>query len=278
MAGPFKTTLIFDSETGSGWTETWYNLGAGNLEMAGTHADILCTVRVGLIGKGNTIPSWKVLDVTQPRFSLSRDGMLGPFVPNKFPTDRPAGSQLGTCTCAPFPGRRQFWMRGVPDDWITFDPDTSMYVLNPAFIAAFTPFRDHIQNGRWGLRLVKSYKNSNLKGEVGVVQEDLATGFAKLTLRAGNTLPEKVNIVVGGFKKPLQSLNGTYLWPNGYTRTGADIVLRGKFISPIQGAGYVAGGTVRQQQFDYQPITRCAYDRPGGRKVGKFIGVPAGRR
>jgi len=274
----YKTKLIFSSTTGSGWSESWYNNAAADINAAAKDADLMAKQRIQMCGKGNSIPSWSVLDVTQPRFSITRDGLLPAYVSNKFPTDRPAGSQLGVCTCAPFAGRRQFWMRGIPDDWVVWDPEVNRYVLVPDFVEVFKTFRKFVVNSKWCLRTVKGYKASVMKSEVAILTTDVGSGFASLTLRLGGTLPEKVDIVVGGFRKPLSHLNGTYLWPNGYTRNAVTIVLQGRYVTDNQAFQYVSGGTVRMQEFAYQPITLCNYSRRGGRKVGKILGVPAGRR
>lgn len=278
MAGPYKTVLTFSCETGQGWTETWYQTGQSSLTAAGAQAEALSSWRCQLCGQGSTLDTWTVLDVTTPRLSLSRDKLLGPLVSYPAVTDNPVSSQLGLVTCVPQSGRRQFWCRGIPDSWVIFDPFAGAYTLVGVFKTAFENFAAFITNGNWALRTVKSRLASVLKSQVTQVLPQPLTGFATLTLAAGGTFPGGVPAVVGGFRYPLQHLNGTFLFPNGYEYAAPTFTYATRFVTAYQATSYQAGAYVRQQEPQYNAITQCAFDRPGDRKVGKRLSLPRGRR
>jgi hypothetical protein len=274
----YKTTLIFSSETGQGWTESWYQTGQSSLSAAGAQAEILMGWRSQLVGNGSSVDNWTCIDVATPRLSLSRDRILPQIDSYPSTTDNPVSSQLGLVTCIPNSGRRQFWCRGIPDSWVVFNTVTGKYDLIGVFKTAFDNFAGFITNGNWALKVVTKTVVSALKSEVLSLNPQAVTGFAELHLDPAGTLPAKVPIVVGGFRYPLQRLNGTYLYPAGYGRVGNVLTFTTRFISAFESSGYIAGAYVRQQQLTYQPITACGFDRPGDRKVGKRIGLPVGRR
>lgn len=274
----YKTTLIFSSETGQGWTESWYQTGQSTLSAAGAQAEILMGWRSQLCGKGSSVDNWTVIDVATPRLSLSRDRLLPEIDSYPSTTDNPVSSQLGLVTCIPNSGRRQLWCRGIPDAWVEFNTVTGKYVLVGVFKTAFDSFAGFITNGNWALKVVTKTVASTLKSLVLSVQPQAVTGYAEIHLDPAGTLPNSVPIIISGFRFPLQRLNGTYLYPAGYARTGAVMVMTQRFLSAFEASSYVAGAYVRQQQNTYQTITACSYDRPGDRKVGKRLGLPVGRR
>lgn len=288
MAAPtqaVRTLIRFGSETGQGWSEVWYNVtDTSSLTTAGQSAEALCKLRGQLCGLGSYIQNWTVFDATFQRLSLSRDNLLARIPSFPAVTDNPVSSQLGLATCAPLTGRRQFWCRGIPDSWVVFDPTDGEYTLVGKFKTAFQNFQKEITSGKWALKVVTPLMSSTNKQNVSNVTL-LGSGNVQLTLGASGTFTgTQQPIAVGGFRKPLAFLNGTYTYPGGYLwapaagATPASILFRKRSASASQIATYITGAYVRAAGYSYPPITSCVYDRPGDRKVSRIFGLPRGRR
>ena len=277
--GTFRVTFNFTSETGQAWSESWYNTQGSNVSAVAPAAEDLAAKRARLIGLGNTLDSWKITDVENERLTLYRDPFAGFLVTADAATDVPVSSQLGIVTTVPELGRRQFFCRGIPDSWVVFNPDAGIYTLIGAFQTAFQTFAKAITAGPWSLQVRDPVSADAGLSDVTSVAPQLVTGRAQLTLAAGGGFTGEDDLILGGFRYPLQFLNGTYLSPRGYSLTGGTtLVLSNRYVSAFQASAYNAGGTARALNYTYPPITQCRYSRPGDRKVGKNSALPRGRR
>jgi hypothetical protein len=278
----FKATFVFESETGQGWSESYYDNSSANIANSFNSAGLLAAPRGAMCGDGSILTGYKVTDLVNPRLTMSTDFTTPTISPYDSATDNPVNNFLCRATVSPVKGNRQVWLRGMPDSWIVFDFGTGRYQLVGAFKTAFDAFRTVLIKGGWYLRTVAQAKGNGAISNIVSVDEDATTGCASLTLQAaGGTFPSTgVPAIVSGFKYPLQKLNGTYQYPAGYSISGtpAVVILRQRSATLFQRIGYVGGGQIRTAAYTYQQITNLQLVRPGNRKVGKPIGEPRGRR
>lgn len=276
--GTYRAKIEFSSETGQGWTESWYDTSSASLDAAFDKAKQLATARGGLCGLGTEVSAWQVTDVFNPRLTQSSDFFSNAVNNADEAQGNPSDGFLAIATCRPDQGSRQVWLRGLPDDWVKFDPTVGRYQPVGAFQNAWRTFRNFLLKNNWKLRTLRSRKNSNVKSRVTALEVLPATGWARLTLDIAGTFNPTVNAIVSGFKYPLQHLNGAYPFPTGYSFDAGKIVLTNRVIGALQQLTYNGGAWVREQEFVYNQVTDVQIRRPGDRKVGKVSNLPVGRR
>lgn len=279
MAGPYKVILDFSCVQGSGWTEVWYYNSAVQIGAILPQVQPMGVLRAQLLGLGSLLETMTCVDTNNPRLSVTTNPLtFAPPSTYSTGTDWPSNSILLRATCGPQRGARQVWLRGIPDAWVLYSNSLPGFQPQPSM---FTPLQNWINvmtGGNWCLQVDVPVATSATLSEVDSVAVSVPSGLAGLNLKPGGNFTGTVNAVIGGFKYPLQRLNGVYLYPRGYSFAANVVVLSNRSVSAAQVATYNTGGSIRNQVLTLTPITAIRYVRPGDRKVGRPIGLPRGRR
>ena len=275
---PFKFTMFFNFG-GSGFSETWYNTQSGNIsslnpapfDQLAEARDALCAAQVNLVG-------YRITDMTNPRQTYTRN--YPPVTGATAAPDTISNAQLAIVHGANGVGRRQFWMRGMVDDWTEYDLTTSSWKVIPAFQTRYQNFVSrltNVQNG-WAIQTIQPRKGGTGLQIVDHITAQAGTSSALLSVPDGS-IYNSLNIIVSGFKKPLSRLNGTYIYPTGYNWGATTIQLPQKFITAAQATAYpTSTASVRTRVTALTNITQLQLDAPRSRRCGRAFFVPRGRR
>lgn len=276
----FKTDYIF-SLGKQGWIETWYmTAGSARGALDAATGDKLLK-RKGLLGKGATIEAVRVSDVAVWGDTLVKGyGPAAAVGKVDLMSDIPGASVLARVEAGPL-YRRGWLVRGVPDDWLGVDPVSGM----PGFA----------DPGALSNALIAFAKAAATTPEF----------MLKVVLKAGRPRYNVKNVEpVGGLGSKLRFTTTT---PNGlgigqlvtvsrvrYEGSAAPgTVVNGRhYVSSAPAAdqvefedvladpsfNYIGGGTLHRYELDYVDVTDIIPIRPGIRRTGRALFVPAGRR
>lgn len=275
MAGPYKVTMLFNFQ-GSGFSETWYYNVTGTLTQTNLdQIDAMAQVRNALTAEFVNLVAYRVSDLANPRATYVKNYASFPVSANL--PDVPSTAWLAIARGPNGQGRRQFWMRGIADSWVQWDDTTESWKLVGTFNTKFQAFVAVITQTPWTIRVVTSTRGGAPSFPITSIASGTQQGQAIMTITNGPASTD-APIVIGGFRKPLAFLNGTYIYPTGFNVGGSTIVLRTKTITPQQAGAYITGGVARTQQFSYVTPATVQLVSPRERRVGRAFFVPRGRR
>lgn len=275
---PFKFTMFFNFG-GSGFSETWYNTQAGTISSLNpTPFDNLAAARDNLCASQVNLVGYRITDMANPRLTYTRN--YPPIVGGTMAPDTISNAQLAIVHGSNGVGRRQFWMRGVADDWTTYNLATASWNVVPAFQGRYTTFVNLLTNANngWAIQTVQPRKGgTNVQNVIAIVP---AAGNSSANLSvADGTVYGNNPVIVSGFKKPLSKLNGTYIYPTGYNFGTTTISLPQKTITAAQATTYpINTASVRARVTTLTLITQIQLDAPRSRRCGRAFFVPRGRR
>lgn len=274
---PFKFTMFWEVAN-QGWSESWYNIGGLVLPVTNTApagAQNLIKTRAACMSNNVVLAGTRTTDLANPRLTSL-------YIANQVPgtqgnVDYPTTCWLAIAKGPGGIGQRQVWMHGVADTEVAFQAASNSFAPVGGLQASFGAFVGELTNGQWAIRVVQSAKASLNKvvipqGALVSVPGGVGLGAAPIGVTQSN------NIVVGGFKYPLNKLNGTYLGPSGWNLVGGAIVLLNRGASTSAIAGYPGGATVRIQNFSYSTISACNLEFVRERRVGRTFFAARGRR
>jgi hypothetical protein len=275
VAGPYKVTILWNFQ-GSGFSESWYynitsSLGPTDLATI----DAMATTRNMLTASSVNMVAYRVSDVSNPRQTIVKD--FATVVGSSSTPDVVTNSWLAMARGPAGQGRRQFWMRGIADAWIQWDTTRAQWKLVPTFKRNFDAFVAVITKTPWSMRVVGGARPGGGGVAVQSVAPNNTNGSAVLTL-AGAPPAAPATIIVGGFRKPLSKLNGTYIYPTGYAAGSTSVTLRTRTVTSLEANTYITGAQVRAQTFSYVTPSTVQLISPRERRVGRAFFVPRGRR
>jgi hypothetical protein len=272
---PNKFTMLFNFG-GSGFSETWYSNDAVPTPIPpNSKWDQLYASRFALCNNSVTAIGYRISDPDNPRLTQSRvNPGLASFGDPPEPVQQ---AWLATVRGQANVGRRQFWMRGIADDWIQWSAASQSFTVVGPLKVAFDKFKALLLAGQWCIRTVQSLKAAGGGNPVNAISPN-ALGNAVTLSAAGAGIDKTKPIIVSGFKKGLGYLNGTYAALSGYQIPGNDVWIYGKSVSTTNATAYVGGGRVRQALYTYTPVADMNLEFPRERRTGRAFFVPRGRR
>lgn len=272
---PFKFTMLFNFQ-GSGFSETWYYPGAVGFPLPPVNPfRNLFNSRYALCSNATVAMGWRLSDVDNPRqTAVEVNTGLTPFTD---PPDTPTNSWLAITRGVNNVGRRQFWLRCVPDSWIVWSAAAQQFQPVGDLRVAFDKFKALLQNQGWAIRTVKSLLAAGGGQAVATVAPGAGGATVKLGGAVGGLDPNKP-MIVSGFRKPLGYLNGTYATFSGWLPSGADVLINGKSVSADAAATYTFTARTRKAEYTYTPIQDVTLEFARERRIGRAFFVPAGRR
>lgn len=229
----------------------------------------------GLMCGNFTSPQgWRLSDLSNPRNTFVRtyakvntSGLLPDTASNAWLADVRGVNGIG---------RRQLWLRCIPDAWIAWDSENERFSPTGPLLLALQGYIGLLTQPPWAIRTVTSLTQSAAKARITSIANgalggtDLNSPVAPVVATSG--------IIVSGFRKPLGTLNGTYDPNSGFTTTGTGLLLVNKTVPNSAIASYVGGAWIRQLAFGFQNIGQIDLIQPRERKVGRAFFVPRGRR
>jgi uncharacterized protein with HEPN domain len=271
MAVNGKITYIFNAQK-NGWTETWYNT-AENLGQIMVNAVAVAVARANLLGLGSQIEAIRVSDDNIVNDSIVDFTAFGP-------TDgtvklQPRDSPWNALLCRANSGtlyRRQLWLRGIPDAWITVDPITLTYTLSPTFLRLFNTFTGVLTKNNFQIKALAKEAVLAPVRIITQVAQDVSQVF-RITAPAhgfANTNEVRIYGVKG---QNVTQVNGVW---HVYDVT-ADTFL----VPEPVGIGqllYKGGGKVKKRVYSYYNINSLTYLRVSKHNTGRAFFVTRGRR
>jgi hypothetical protein len=277
---PYKVTFLFNANA-QGWSETFYT----QTVTANPTSQVL-DPNVQLLGNSllacSAYPTnWvgtRISQIGTPRSTI--------LVAKNNTVKENAGNDaqyVTSCALANLKGpngagSRQLWLHGIGKNQMNFDPTQNAWTFGGPLQTAWSNLRDVLLSGNWYLRTINPALNDAtltliLSGQLGVQAN------AVVLNPTINKVPAGANIIVSGFKWPLQHLNGTYTYPLGCNTAAAQILLFNRSLSTTQIAGYGGGGLVRAQVVSYtNKIASANLEFVRERRVGRAFFVPRGRK
>lgn len=280
VAGPYKFTMFFNTPTGQGFSESWYYESSTPISsLPDAPFDTLAAARNNLCATFVNMVGWRISDVSDPRMTYTKNI---PYTPQgTSPPDPASTAWLAIARGANGVGRRQFWMRGIRDEWVKFELATNQWEVVGSFRVVYDAFVGLLKasGSSWRILTSKSAKQSNTKMAVLSLAPSTSGNTVILTVPSSAAFVD-VPIIVSTFKKPLSYLNGTYLPTSGYVAGGAGttVVLLNRQLNSNFATLYGGGALVRTKETTLTPITNVQLDSPRSRRVGRAFFVPAGRR
>lgn len=262
---PFRFTMIYNFNA-SGWSESWYFTGNPTFPVPQNSIfDQVMNARTEMCGDGIQPQGWRLSDVDNPRQTFIRDivkvnnaGIL---------PDTPSSAWLAIARGVGNIGRRQVWLRSIPDAWVAYDGSVQKFLPTGKLIDGRDAYLGVLKAGGFCIRTIQSFKASTTKVRVTAVAPE-PTGGTTLTVNvAGLDLTKP--IIVSGFRKPLGVLNGVYDAYSAYVGGTNFITLSHVAVPTNQTTAYPGGAYVRQQVFAYQTIGSMELRYPRKRKVGR---------
>lgn len=273
---PLEFTMLFNFQ-GQGFSESWYHSGGGSLSSVDlVPIRSLLDARNNLTAKNVRLVGWRLSDVDNPGLTRAETTY---FVNGGGDPDTATNAWLAMVRGADGKGRRQWWIRGVADNAIVWDPGTLSFKPTGAFKNKYDTFVGRVTVDPWRLRIVKSLKTSTHKGVVTGVTIN-GTGSVRL---AGvpttfSTVLTTEPVVITGFKGKLATLNGVYPPDRGAVIAASSIDLLNKAVPADAASAYTGGAWARSAEYDYVKPAQASLIAPRERRVGRAFFVPAGRR
>jgi len=286
-ASAYKVVILYNLE-GQGWSETWYlnqvltpfpPVGPGGAPAIPGVISTFLKARNALNSPAVYWIGLKLyaLDATyQPTrvtwlYTNNAEGSTDASL------DYPTCSWLATVRGGAGVGFRQCWLRGIPESYFAWDPDSGQFLPAGNVRNTFANFLQQLTAGPWCIRTINSNKAGGLT-PVPALISNAANGAVILSASPPGAGPGAA-IIVGGFKYPLQHLNGNYVYPTGYSLfTAGSVQLNQRAVTEQQIAAYNQTGTLRVRTYSLTPIAACALEFVRSRRVGRAFFVPRGRR
>lgn len=276
----FKFSMLFNFQ-GQGFSESWYT-ATGTMVNSRNELDplfqALAASRDLLTAKYVNLIGLRLSDLSNPRNTSTY--IYNPTVTAGAAPDTVTNSYLVNVRGANNKGNRSLFIRGLPDDAIQWNETARAFVPVGVMTKNFANYGGILTNGSWLLRYVTPVVKPYAPGQEINSITPSPTQNAVLIGTSGAMTSQNGPLIVAGFKKPLSSLNGTYIFGSGYsTSGGAAVNLLGRGITPQQAATYVVNSaSVRPQQFNFVAVSKITIEFPRERRTGRAFFVPAGRR
>lgn len=271
---PYKFTMLFNFG-GSGFSETWYYNGGVTFPVPQNSVfDQVYQQRALMTGIGTSPEGWRLSDLSNPRSTYVRYySKVAPIGKNP---DPPSTAWLADVRGVNGIGRRQLWLRCVPDEWVEYDSVTGRFTPVGPLVGALQAFTSLLTTPPWSIRTVVTLAASGIKSRVTSLAQGALGGTQLNAATTGFNL--EAPIVVSGFRKPLGVLNGNFDAVSAYTGSSGQFNLNHKAVTTAELATYNGGAWVRQATFSYTNIGTIDLIQPRERKVGRAFFVPRGRR
>ena len=265
-----------------GFSETWgYNSTADIQASDRQQIRVFAQLRTALCAPQWRCVAARIVDTSQLRvselLSLEVSSKAGPFPQN---ADVPSTAWLLRATAANG-AKRQVWLRGGDDEWITFDAVANRFIVSPELLkrvdkwkALFFPIPGEGLSP-WTIgRIGRSAQAGTDTQAVTAINTD-ALNRPTLTVAAAPWTADE-NIIVSGFKKPWSYLNGTYT-PAAWQKAGLVVTLMKPVLGTFIAANF-AGVRVRRRTVTLIRLNALDFVRAGSRRTGRAFFVPVGRR
>lgn len=267
----FKLTLIFNAER-RGWTESFY-MDYSSYATADVAAQALLEKRIPLLGIGAKVEAYRLSDIAVAGDALLYTPPVNNVINNQtqLVRDVPEVAALARIQ-ATDNYRRQLWLRGIPDDWASWNQTVGVWNVDPDFKAKFDAFAAILTN-----RQFKVYAISKAPADVRSIKiTNLTTVVTATEISApGHTFVVGDKVRVKGCKGVNASLvNGVW---DVFAVTLDTFTVRNNI--PPGTAYFYSGGGVAMRQFKKMfQIDRCTFERIAKRDTGRAFFVPRGRR
>lgn len=274
---PFKFSMLFQY-AGQGWSESWYWNAPAVLPVTNTppvFAASLIKARAAMLSGNVQFAGTRTTDVSNPRLTSLYIAQNTPGAEGA--PDYPTTAWMAIAKGVGGVGIRQVWLHGAADTEVAFDAAANAFTAVGGIQGNFPAYAKILTAPSWCLRTVQGRKASANIALIPPLGISPAAGGVNIgTGYAGQTPTD--NIIVGGFKFPLQHLNGTYLGVTGWQQTLTGILLLNRSISASTAQGYAGGASVRKQIFEYTQIGAVNLEFVRERRVGRTFFSARGRR
>lgn len=274
--GVYQGTMFFGYGN-RGWSETWYTNQGGAPDSILGSLRVVAAVRAQVVAQPAALRAVRVSDVTirgdstmyfyAGGLKVAQQAALdGADVPGAAWYCRADGDDMN---------RRQFWVRGMPDDWFQIqatNPDPSMPNPPPALVKWLPVYYNVLVNEGWGIYGFPAGGAPRRNPAVDVTI-DPATKRVVVTLGQAVGITPNVNerckLLGGRYQnKPPLNLTVAAIQGNSY-------IMYQTMLSP---PGYLGGSLLQayplKQAIGLRNLTPI---RPGRRRPGRAFFVPRGR-
>jgi hypothetical protein len=259
----FKLVLLFNGVGPCGWTELIYVAGTDPQQVVNGLTSWI-NARLALVGQETTLLAIRVTQVGVPGvsniFPINRTGPTGQH------TDTPWQALL--CKLGAAAGsQRNFWLRGIPDTWISNGTFTDWVLDGPGGVPStlVKSFLAITANGVFRINAI----NRNITLEADVIS---VTAAGAVTLNGAG-----LGVAIGD---NVRFLRTKYDGGGNVTGTFRVLTVAGDISFTLKGWSMgktVSKGTMRQLIYVPQAITSGLIDRIGLRKVGRPFAPYHGR-
>jgi len=275
---PFKFSMFFNGPTW-GFSESWYWNGGLSLPVPTSNPlDKLYIARSLMCSKEVTPIGWRVTEVGNPR--NSQLSILPGYAVSGEDADIGAAGWLYIAKGPNQVGRRQLWLRGIPDDAIVWSPTKKGFITDAAFDKGYSGYLSQLVKtsaNNWAIRHTQSRKDAGGSAfKITALSNSGTSNSVGLTFTGGVSPTDP--LIISGFKKPLNKLNGTYLPDSGFQLSGGGVTLLNKGVNPFAAGAYAGGAFARTASYSYLRVTTIDPEWARSRRVGRPFFSERGRR
>lgn len=264
----YKITFVFNT-CRYGWSETWYWQGA-DFASVKNKTLLLASARWKILGQGAVLEAARISDVATPRICGLIQIPAG--VPNENPTDTPWNGILAN-VCAQDLYHRSIIFRGVPDDWIAFQPNLCNWGPTNVGKDAINNFASSLKTNGFQLRVVEK-SAGNLTGHDVTAIAASDKGMTNVTA-AGVGGVKGENLKLKDFKgDDKRIINGSHK----ILKVAGDVyTIQLRFLDMDNPAGLTLGQAFRQS-ITYIGVDKLEPLRPAKKSTGRAFFVSRGRQ
>jgi hypothetical protein len=206
----YKQIWSYSAENAGTWSEVFY-VQAATLDSALSISPAFINKRLKMLGKTNFLEKIRVSEITNLRNSQPKRINL----PGLWETGNPYPDSVAcvmTLVSKEIKATRQWWMRGINDDFANRDPITGRNKITGDGLQAMNTFLQALQDGTYLiLPKVNQAAIGNPPNPVTTVDGLTTPGFSILTTKNAAALVAGQIIICQRFsKKDLPGLNGKY--------------------------------------------------------------------
>lgn len=275
----YRVSFLYNL-SGQGWSINLYYQATLTLPTDGTLPPPVKSLGDALWAITANPVNWvgtRVADIDNPRRTIVVAGN-NVQAPGNTPPDYVTNAALAIVKGVGNVGTRQFWLRGVRDEDIFYDDKLNIFDFGANLRGKWSTVRGILLGDSWCLRTVNPGGIKNGAKPITGVSNNAG---GNQTILIPNAFAPAVTdtIIVGGFKKPMSFLNGTYQPGTGWSPgpTG-NVLINNKQVTPSMIVNYPGTASIRTATKTLTRIGSANLEFVRERRTGRAFFVPAGRR
>jgi len=264
----YQGTIIFNQGK-LGWSETWYV--AANEHIAALSAIVgIANGRMALLGSNAVIEGTRISDVAQ-----TQDSLVSIIEGNQGRSPSRSDTPWNAIYCRFITGplhRRQVWLRGIPDLWISLS-ENNVNMIPDDLRSAFTRFKNSLTRNGALMRVIDKNGAQGVPIDMTLLGES-TDGYVNFTVPGVTTAVGKNFRVANTSGPDRQLLNGVHK----VRAVVGNVVTSNIKVSDLEDLGDNIPGKWWYQNIAYEPVLDGIIMRPAKRSTGRAFFVPRGRR